>query len=63
MMGGGASGKSKDKSCTQRVIGYGTCGLWCDRLEEEEGNGGGFGDGGFGGDDDDDNFLAVVKQA
>ena len=54
MMGGGASGKEKDKSCTQRVIGYGTCGLCCDRLEEEEGNGGGFGDGGF--DDDDDNF-------
>jgi broad specificity phosphatase PhoE len=59
MMGGGASGKEKDKSCTQRVIGYGTCGLCCDRLEEEEGNGGGFGDGGF--DDDDDNFPSGSK--
>lgn len=59
MMGGGASGKEKDKSCTQRVIGYGTCGLCCDRLEEEEGNGGGFGDGGF--DDDDDNFPSDSK--
>lgn len=58
MMGGGASGKEKDKSCTQRVIGYGTCGLCCDRLEEE-GNGGGFGDDGF--DDDDDNFPSGSK--
>ena len=58
MMGGGASGKEKDISCTQRVIGYGTCGLCCDRLEEE-GNGGGFGDDGF--DDDDDNFPSGSK--
>lgn len=58
MMGGGASGKEKDKSCTQRVIGYGTCGLCCDRLEEE-GNGVGFGDDGF--DDDDDNFPSGSK--
>ena len=58
MMGGGASGKEKDKSCTQRVIGHGTCGLCCDRLEEE-GNGGGFGDDGF--DDDDDNFPSGSK--
>ena len=48
MMSGGSGGKEKDKSCTQRVIGYGTCGLFEGSLD-----GGCVGDG-F--DDDDDNF-------
>jgi len=48
MMGGGSGGKEKDKSCTQRVIGYGTCGLFEGSLD-----GGCVGDG-F--DDNDDNF-------